>query len=44
MRHLETQLDQTWDLLRQRAARRSARLDPGRARLRPPVVVGNYLG
>lgn len=44
MRHLEIQLDQAWDLLRQREARRSAHQDPGEARERASTVVENYLG
>lgn len=44
MRHLEIQLDQSWDLLRQREARRAARQDPGEARERTSAVVENYLG
>jgi Protein of unknown function (DUF2630) len=34
MRQLELYLDQCWDLLRQRRARRKAGLDPADARLR----------
>ena len=34
MRQLEIYLDQCWDLLRQRRARRKAGLDPADARLR----------
>ena len=34
MRQLELYLDQCWDLLRQRSARRKAGLDPADARLR----------
>jgi hypothetical protein len=39
---LEVQLDQAWDLLRQRRARRSAGLDPDQAELRDPSVVERY--
>jgi Protein of unknown function (DUF2630) len=39
---LETQLDQAWDLLRQRQARREWDQDPDRARERPTRVVENY--
>ncbi|MBR7831075.1 DUF2630 family protein [Actinospica sp. MGRD01-02] len=39
---LEMQLDQAWDLLRQRQARREWAQDPGRARERPTRVVENY--
>jgi hypothetical protein len=36
------QLDQAWDLLRQRQARREWDQDPERARERPTRVVENY--
>ena len=39
---LEVALDQCWDLLRQRRARRNAGLDPDDAEVRPPSVVENY--
>jgi hypothetical protein len=39
---LEIQLDQCWDLLRQRRARRSAGLDPDAAQLRGPETVEGY--
>jgi hypothetical protein len=39
---LEIQLDQAWDLLRQRQARREWDQDPGRAAERPVRVVENY--
>jgi hypothetical protein len=39
---LQVQLDQAYDLLAQRRARRSAGLDPDQARLRPASVVENY--
>ena len=42
-RHLEAQLDQAWDLLRQRHARRSAGEDPSAARARPESEVEGYL-
>jgi len=41
---LEVELDQCWDLLRQRAARRDVGADPADARVRPAAVVENYLG
>jgi hypothetical protein len=41
---LEVQLDQCWDLLRQRRARSSAGLDPGEAQVRPAREVEGYLG
>jgi hypothetical protein len=40
--HLELQLDQCWDLLRQRRARRHAGADPDDAAARPPDVVEGY--
>ena len=40
---LEEQLDQCWDLLRQRQARRHAGEDPGSAQARPISEVENYL-
>jgi hypothetical protein len=42
LRDLEVQLDQCWDLLRQRRARRSAGLDPDDAEVREGVVVERY--
>jgi hypothetical protein len=42
LRELEVQLDQCWDLLRQRRARRSAGLDPDEAEVRGPEVVERY--
>lgn len=44
LREVETELDQYWDLLRQRDARRDAGEDPDAARVRPPNVVENYEG
>jgi Protein of unknown function (DUF2630) len=43
LRHLEVQLDQCWDLLRQRRARRDAGLDPEDAHVRPEGTVEGYL-
>jgi hypothetical protein len=40
---VEVELDQCYDLLRQRRARRSAGLDPNQATVRPSGVVENYL-
>jgi hypothetical protein len=37
------ELDQCWDLLRQRRARRSAGQDPGEARVRDADTVERYL-
>jgi hypothetical protein len=42
LRELEVQLDQCWDLLRQRRAARSAGEDPDEASVRPPGVVEGY--
>lgn len=39
---LEVELDQCWDLLRQRRARRSAGLDPDQSSVRPESTVENY--
>ena len=44
LRDVGTELDQCWDLLRQRDARRHAGEDPDQARVRPPDVVEDYLG
>lgn len=42
LRNLELQLDQCWDLLRQRRARRHAGEDPDQAKARPIDTVENY--
>jgi hypothetical protein len=42
LRELEVRLDQCWDLLRQRRARRSAGLDPDAVAARPADVVERY--
>ena len=42
MQQLETYLDQCWDLLRQRRARRMAGLEPGDARLHDPDTTEYY--
>ena len=39
---LQIQLDQYWDLLRQRRALRNAGDDPDQAQLRGPDIVENY--
>ena len=39
---IQVELDQCWDLLRQRRGLRDAGQDPGKAQVRPPVVVENY--
>jgi hypothetical protein len=43
LRTLEESLDQCWDLLRQRRARRAAGEDPGAATARPTGEVEGYL-
>lgn len=43
LKSIEIELDQCWDLLRQRRARRSAGQDPDDAALRPDVTVEGYL-
>lgn len=42
LRATEVQLDQCWDLLRQRRARRQAGMDPNEAALRPASTVEGY--
>ena len=42
LRELEVALDQCWDLLRQRRARRQAGVDPDEAKARPADVVEHY--
>ena len=44
LRELEVQLDQCWDLLRQRQALRDAGRNPENADVRPPGTVEGYLG
>ena len=41
---LEVELDQCWDLLRQRRALRETGGDPREAHIRPPDEVEGYLG
>lgn len=41
---LEVTLDQCWDLLHQRRARRSAGLDPDQATVRDEKTVEGYIG
>ena len=43
LRNLEVQLDQCWDLLRQRRALRETGGDPREAQVRPPDEVEGYL-
>jgi hypothetical protein len=42
LRHIEVTLDQCWDLLRQRRARRNAGQDPEEVAVRPESVVEGY--
>ena len=42
LRHLEEQLDQCWDLLRQRRARREFHQDPAEAAARSTDTVEHY--
>ena len=42
LKKIEVELDQCWDLLRQRQARRAAGQDPNTAHIRPPGIVENY--
>jgi hypothetical protein len=44
LQRLQIMLDQCWDLLRQRQARRAAGLDPEGARLRDEKTVEGYTG
>jgi hypothetical protein len=39
LKEIEVQLDQCWDLLHQRRARRSAGMDPDQAAVRPETTV-----
>jgi hypothetical protein len=43
LRHLEEELDQCWDLLRQRDALRAVGADPDAAKPRPIAEVEGYL-
>lgn len=44
LRQVGIQLDQCWDLLRQRRAKREFGQNPGEARLRDPKTIKNYEG
>ena len=44
LKRLEVTLDQCWDLLHQRRARRAAGLDPDEARVRDEKTVEGYTG
>jgi hypothetical protein len=43
LKDIEVQLDQCWDLLHQRRARRRAGLDPDEAKVRDPSTVEGYV-
>ena len=43
LQKLEVTLDQCWDLLHQRRARRGAGLDPDQAEVRDPATVEGYV-
>ncbi len=42
LEHIKVELDQCWDLLRQRRALRDVGVDPNEAEVRPPDVVEKY--
>jgi uncharacterized protein DUF2630 len=42
LRGVQVELDQCWDLLRQRRALRTAGQDPDKAQVRPPEIVEKY--
>lgn len=42
--HVQVELDQCWDLLRQRRALRETGGDPEQAQIRPPDIVEKYSG
>lgn len=44
LQKIQVELDQCWDLLRQRRARREFGEDPDQAHVRPPEVVEKYTG
>jgi uncharacterized protein DUF2630 len=44
LRRIQVTLDQCWDLLHQRQARRSAGLDPAGAKVRDEKTVEGYIG
>jgi hypothetical protein len=44
LKDVQVELDQCWDLLRQRRAARETGRDPAEAHLRPPEVVEKYVG
>jgi hypothetical protein len=42
LKKIQVELDQCWDLLRQRQAKRSAGQNPNEAHIRPARIVENY--
>jgi Protein of unknown function (DUF2630) len=44
LKRLQVSLDQCWDLLHQRRARRNAELDPDDAEVRDATTVEGYIG
>ena len=44
LKHIEEQLDQCWDLLRQRRAKREFGENPDDAKVRDPRTVEGYIG
>ena len=42
LRGVQVELDQCWDLLRQRRALRTVGKDPDKAQVRPPEIVEKY--
>jgi Protein of unknown function (DUF2630) len=44
LKRLQVTLDQCWDLLRQRRARRAAGQNPDEAQVRDEKIVENYIG
>ena len=44
LQRLQVELDQCWDLLRQRRALKETGRDPEQAHVRPPGVVEKYVG
>lgn len=43
LRRVQVELDQCWDLLRQRRALRMVGQDPNKAQVRPPEIVEKYV-
>jgi hypothetical protein len=42
LKKIQVELDQCWDLLRQRQAKRAAGQNPNEAKVRPAKIVENY--